>query len=601
MLLAVSKSDNECLNGKDPANLTNKEALLEFSKGPCSPFILLHGIVSSKLVVEIDCPVLKAEHPEIFKICGWTDCHKRPIEFWKFVPDREYHVWIPGFTSPMNIFTFSEDTNFCWAKFVKQAVDFTKPIDQAIQPTKGFKMKVFGSTEGTKNKHKCGDAAIIDLFDSYIQPSSSRAFKRMLESVKKMGYIPGLTYQSIPYNFNMPLGNNELSPAFSDNIRRLNEITGKKVSIISHSFGGVNTLYQLNRMSTEYKKSAIKVWINIAAPFLGSTKGYRTIISGNEQFSFLDHKFGLHLKASLEASSSSVGTFLLLSPDPFTLYKDQKWFRSIEKRMQYEQGLIPFESTDLQFLPKIESVCSPGSFYPLDPRCLFGIYDTSADYMVKIADDEYKLTELREMVTKWNITANAVELADITKDALPLELKNPEVPILSINLRSLPTARRYTYGPDLRKFVEEDKYYIPEIVNGMGDGSVPAFSQFIPLFKWAKEFDDKVEGAQPVKFADFCSLYDQKYNPYDGFNDYGEKEFVSNEFFGISCDCIANKTADNCEHSVMIEDSKLFRLVANTLQANETSYSTSYEFYVQELEDEYLKTITTTCPQIIYK
>lgn len=287
LLSQLIKTDFECLNGKNPKNLSHKQILIEFSKGPCTPAILIHGILSSKLVVEIDCPILKAENPDLFETCGWTDCKKSYGEFWKSVPKKEYQIWIPGFTSPMNIFSFNEKSNYCWAKFVRQAYDFTKPLDQAILPAKGFTMKVFGNTKETSDHYECGNGAMKDLFDSFIQPPGSKAFKNMFAVLDSMGYVPGLTYQTIPYNFNLPVGSNEVNLVFSDNLKRLNELTGKKVAIVSHSYGSVNTLYQLNKMKTEDKDSLVKVWFNIAGPFLGAIKNLKTITSGNDQLSFL--------------------------------------------------------------------------------------------------------------------------------------------------------------------------------------------------------------------------------------------------------------------------------------------------------------------------
>lgn len=64
----------ECTNGLDPRKIGLKQTLIEFSKSTCSPLILIPGIESTKLVIEIDCPVFRKENPEWFKACGWNDC-----------------------------------------------------------------------------------------------------------------------------------------------------------------------------------------------------------------------------------------------------------------------------------------------------------------------------------------------------------------------------------------------------------------------------------------------------------------------------------------------------------------------------------------------
>lgn len=306
---------------------------------------------------------------------------------------------------------------------------------------------------------------------------------------------------------------------------------------------------------------------------------------------------GLHLKPSLLGSSSSVVQFMLLGIDPFTYYKDTVWIKSIEKRMMYEQGIIPYELTDFKFLPRLGEKCTPYNYGQFTQDCTFGFYNTTADYTIKVDQDEYKMADIEKLIAKWNITDRAKELYKLSRDGLPLELKNPEVPIVSVNLRSMATDIRYTYGPDLRKYVDDDKFYEPTVDTGMGDGSVVSYSQFIPLLKWAKEYDDGQKGAQPVKFVDFCSIYKNRYDPYDEINEFGEKIISENGFFGISCDCIKDKTPGSCNHGVMIKESNLLKLLESTLKTNENSFSINYKEFVESLEDEYLITITHKCPQ----
>ena len=42
---------NYCLNGKDPNTLTNKEYLIEFSKGNCSPVIIIPPLTGVRLYI----------------------------------------------------------------------------------------------------------------------------------------------------------------------------------------------------------------------------------------------------------------------------------------------------------------------------------------------------------------------------------------------------------------------------------------------------------------------------------------------------------------------------------------------------------------------
>lgn len=599
-LIHLLHADNECLNGKSPKALNKKEMLKEFAKGPCSPFILIPGVLSTKLIVEIDCPVLKNENFEIFSACGWTDCTKTKMEFWKSVPKSEYQMWIPSYTSPMDIFSFSVKSSQCWAKLIHQNIDFTKKIEEAVQPIKGIKINVYGSTPETHKNFQCGDESISNILDAYLQIPATRTFGPLINTLRRMGYVAGLTYQSMPYNFNKPLQSNEMSHAFGDNLERLNTLTNKKVTIISHSFGGLITHYQLNKLDSSYKQKVVKQWIAMATPFLGGTKAFKLTLSGSDNLMYMHNYFGLEFKAAIEGFSANIGTFQLLSRDPYTVLKDEEWFKSIQKRTLYEEGLIPYELTDLKFLPPKEAFCSPANYISVPQSCVLGLYDTSKNFTVKVGEDEFMMTEADKLFEKYNIVKTASELFKLTYNDEMFKLINPGVPMISINLRTADTTKQLIYDADLMEYIERDIYPKPKVIYGYGDKTVDAYSQFIPLLKWAKEFEDKKEGAMPLKIIDFCSIYNEKYNPFDGTNAQGENIICQNDFFGISCSCINSQNPLKCNHGLMVQDNSIFELIKVSLQTNEISFDFQYDMFVDSLEDEYLDKISIECPQVVY-
>lgn len=67
------------MNFNDQKIKTRKDYLKAFAKGPCSPIIIVPGVMASKLVVEIQCRILQERQPEIFKQCGWNACGFSPF------------------------------------------------------------------------------------------------------------------------------------------------------------------------------------------------------------------------------------------------------------------------------------------------------------------------------------------------------------------------------------------------------------------------------------------------------------------------------------------------------------------------------------------
>ena len=66
-----------CTAGQDPSLMNDKDYLKAFAKGLCSPTVVIPGLMSTKMVVELDCPVFREHHPKIFRECGFTHCKKK--------------------------------------------------------------------------------------------------------------------------------------------------------------------------------------------------------------------------------------------------------------------------------------------------------------------------------------------------------------------------------------------------------------------------------------------------------------------------------------------------------------------------------------------
>jgi hypothetical protein len=73
---------NLCTNGKVFGENENKAYLKEFAKGPCSPVMIVPGLATTKMVIEVDCEELQSENSEIFNKCGFTHCKK---EIWEVI------------------------------------------------------------------------------------------------------------------------------------------------------------------------------------------------------------------------------------------------------------------------------------------------------------------------------------------------------------------------------------------------------------------------------------------------------------------------------------------------------------------------------------
>ena len=590
-----------CLNGKKPNKLSKKQILKEFAAGPCSPIVIVPATIATRLLIQIDCEVLRIEHPEIFSLCGWNACQKRFFEFWKRVPKPEYKLWITSLFSPMSMFKFSDKKNFCFAKFMKLTVDFTKPVEDAVIEQKGFKVKIYGSTSESHKKFECGDKSISYLLgNKWLESKATRSFGPIIKMLRQMGYVAGLTYQSLPYDFRLSIRANQLKKSFKSNIQRLNYLTKKKVLIIGHSFGNNNIYHQLLKLDSEFKKNTIKLWLGLGSPILGDNKTMEGIIAGDNSFLYFHSLFGLHFGAEVEAINNLLSIYELLPINTFKKFADTNWMQAIIKRMEYEKGNIPYEQSELLFLPKTTENCSPANFKAFATSCRFGFTDQNKNYVIKILDEEFKDYEMESLFRKYNVTEHTLEFYKYTAKTRETDFRHPGVPYVPIVLRTHQTPYQYYFDDDIRKYTDHHKFIEPKKIKGYGDGTVNTNSMLIPALKWALEYDQGLPGTAPVKIIDLCSTYNLKKDVYDVKEPGKPYEIVNNEFIGIECDCIKHKTPNSCNHSLMTQDSKVMELLYTSLIDNNFTYTDELDRFINNLDDDYLREITEDCPQVIF-
>lgn len=199
----------------------------------------------------------------------------------------------------------------------------------------------------------------------------------------------------------------------------------------------MNVLNLLNNAPREKKQKLIHSWVSVMPPFLGSLKTLQIHLSADNDFMFYKNYFGLHVKAAVESINNILSTYEMSPKDPFQLYKGQKWFEAVEKRMRYEEQDIDYKDSGFAFLPKKEENCSPKNFVHFPQNCTLGFWNMTANDAVKILDQSYKLNELPTMLQTWNLTEKAYDLIRYTEDRKFDKLINPEVPIFVVTLRTM--------------------------------------------------------------------------------------------------------------------------------------------------------------------
>lgn len=598
---------NYCMNGFDMSNRSYRDKLLEFAKGPCSPIILVPGITATRLVIEIDCEVLQKEEPKTFSLCGWEACTKKSHQFWIKVPDPEYLLWVPELTSPISILSFGLQSNLCFAKLVIPKFDLTKSVADMFVQKKGMKIKIFGFSPQTKSSNFCGRNAIEKLLPMSIQTNESKNFMMLLIAIERLGYVSGLTYQALPYNFFYTYRMNEFIMSFRSNVDRLFNLTGKKIVVVGHSMGNQNILFNLKHFSPDEKEEKFQVWIVVAPPFFGSPKSQRSLIAGNSDYITLGGYFGFKFEAFKNVVSHQMSIYEICAIDPFTLYKGEPWLERIKKRIKYEtsDNEISHRESGFTFLPPKTAQCHEGNKSSLSKQCLFNLYDTSEEVMIKIDKKEYKISDTGNLVEDCKMTEKSAELyqklyfPDITK-------MNPEIPVILVFGNSVQTGKTFIFDENYKTDVEKGNYPKEiDIKYTWGDGTVPTWSSMLMGLKWAHEFENKDKdggnvNAKPVILVEYCSIgftTKQIYNhqPFDE-----PFKFTENGFKGINCDCngVDNKNnLNDCPHPTMIGDSNIIKLVFEVVNSN-TFSSNQQLSYIIKLDEAKFEAEINACEHI---
>lgn len=584
-----------CTKGVDPTSLSYKEVLKLFATGPCVPVILVPGVMATKLTIEIDCAVFSQKEEKVFSRCGWNACEKSTYEFWKSVPQAEYRLWIPTLMSDLSILSISERTNICFASLIKPHYDSSKPVESMFFPREGIKIKVHGFSPETKSDNKCGCSAIENLLPLPVQTATTEGFYELNLVLQHVGYVPGLTMQAIPYNFYYSYRKNEFKMSFRDNLVRLNKLTGKQTTIVAHSMGNLNTLHNLSLMDLK-QKQLIFNWISISAPFLGTVRSQKLLLTGSDEFATFGGLIGFKFHPFIDTVNNQMSIYEMAAVDPFEIYKGEPFMKEIQKKMDYEAFFpkINFADSGFLFWPSASQTCYDRYLENIDITCRMKLPDITHMPLLKIGKDEYFMKDTYRMFEEHQLNVYTKILYNKLKD--PELLKTfPEVPVILIFTNSIITPAYYEFGDDFQKMIQSGMYPRPILTGHVyGDQTVPAYSTFLPALRWAYGFDNKKPddkiNHQPVKFVEFCSVVRRDESVYDEKIPGKPFKMTKNGYIGLRCECNGRENGDDysaCVHAKTHVDVYTIKFILSVLNAKYFASSEQIE-YIDSLNEKTL-------------
>ena len=266
---------------------------LRFILGKCSPIILVPGIFSTRLKIEIDCKQLFEKEKENYKSIQFfcEGSHICPFNF-KFKDTLflsltgKFGILFSGSDDYIDIKEYIKNhyDNFNVNNYKGACLGFlltffnkedecpkTKENKEICNHSDYIKIYFDGGDDETEKDSKCGLNSVAHVTENDL--SSTRVFGDVIKNLTSVGYKEGFSLGSIPYDFRRFIATNEFATKiFRFQIENLYNITGKKVIIVAHSFGTLITLNNLINKENKDLIPKIKKFIAIGPPFAGATK-----------------------------------------------------------------------------------------------------------------------------------------------------------------------------------------------------------------------------------------------------------------------------------------------------------------------------------------
>jgi Lecithin:cholesterol acyltransferase len=572
----LQASDFACTGGVDPSKLSSQDYLKAFAKGPCTPVVVLGGITGTKLQVQIDCPTLRANNPNLFEQCRWTSCSGSSTNIIGTTPKSEYTIWIPDITAPFSVADRRNKSKECFAGLLGLSW-YQEASAMKLKQNPGVRILPYGMTTESITSSKCGFDSISLIWASVqtVLSEKYKIFNALRIGLEAKGYRLGLTATAIPYDWRIQISQNGVATRMIKVIEAMKSITGKKVSIVAHSMGNMNTLNMLMKLPQEKKDSLIQRYFALAPPFTGTPRPF-TIFLGTTDFTFTF--LGINFWGFKNMVSTFSAFFDLMPRTFWSKFDNAPWMKSIKSRIRTEMGLIPDlnlstqDDTVSRYFPKSDAKCQTHDWTDKTAYCNTGLFDMKS--FGRILDDPITVDNMKYILSKYSYDKFAANhLQGDGKRGEFDEMPNPGVETVIMFGNMINTEKEYNYDFDpLPKTLPDDAEFVkPSSVKyAIGDGTVPTASAIAPGIKWAWEFDNKVvPGAKPIIFAEICSNQNLLGNVYQ---DLRSKSVTRNTYQGVACQC-QKGTEKDCNHSALVSDPGTTSFIINSLMDNQSAAS----------------------------
>ena len=318
-----------------------------------------------------------------------------------------------------------------------------------------------------KKPSECGKSALQNFFYLPYSPCELKGLSGIFNYLEKLGYVSGLTYQPVPYDFRKSSFYAETNYTIERSIKTLFQLTGKKVAVVAHSLGNIYSMNFFNNISQEFKDEKILNYVAVAPPFVGSSKSLNVEIGGDKKLFYFD-TFGLNYEGQKGFLGSTTGLYSAFPTNSYFEFQNEEWMKSLIQRIQNEKN-FPVETKEgkefwknnkenLNWYPSPIEKCANGKVGIRDEFCKINMIDMRENPILTVENKKYfaKSEHIEDLISKYLKFSNkSIELyRDANQNDLNL-LINPNVPISIVFGSYSLTDYEIIYENDPAKIVEK--------------------------------------------------------------------------------------------------------------------------------------------------
>jgi Lecithin:cholesterol acyltransferase len=289
-----------------------------------------------------------------------------------------------------------------------------KSNNLVLNPLAGVTIKAMGYTNETREASNCGFESISNLIPvcEVLNPSKYKMFTYMKNELLWRGYKLGINVFGLPYEWRAPFTKNDMTRRFAKLVKNVAQINRKRVIIVAHSMGNLNTVNNLANLDQSFKDKFIEKYFAIAAPYLGAPTAFKYMIEGNSDFFMLG--FGMNLWLFKKMAAFVASPYDLMPRTPWITFKDTYWMKSIKNRISKEKNMPIKESVPAsedivsRLFPDPSVTCSEIMYAIRENKCLSGLDDFYE--VANIGGKVVTLENINESFTEFCFDPTAADL-----------------------------------------------------------------------------------------------------------------------------------------------------------------------------------------------